>query len=193
VTFLTDFADQAVVLPLLVVVTLALFTLGWRRGAAAWLVALAGTLGAMLALKLVLTACAASLGLLTLHSPSGHTAAASVIAGGLTVVLGRSRALALPAAALAAVVIGLSRLALGLHSLTEVLIGGLVGLAGTAVLLLLAGAPPPAWRPRWAAVAAVAVVLLLHGQHLDAEPRIRSAAYNFAGIFAVCRADQARP
>ena len=38
-TFLTDFADQAVVLPLVLVLALVLAAQGWRRGAAAWLVA----------------------------------------------------------------------------------------------------------------------------------------------------------
>ena len=42
-TFLTDFADQAVVLPLVLVLVLVLALVlaaqGWRRGAAAWLVA----------------------------------------------------------------------------------------------------------------------------------------------------------
>jgi hypothetical protein len=34
--FVTDFADQAVVLPLALTICLALAVAGWRRGALAW-------------------------------------------------------------------------------------------------------------------------------------------------------------
>ena len=81
--FLTNFADEAVVLPLAVGVTIALYALGWRRGALAWAVAVGGTLALMLALKLVEFACGPSL----LRAPSGHTAAAAVVCGGLAVML----------------------------------------------------------------------------------------------------------
>ena len=85
--FLTDFADQAVVLPLIVVVALVLAGLGWRRGAVAWLAAVGVTFGAVLTLKLVLFTCGPALHLATLRSPSGHTAAAAIIAGGIAVTL----------------------------------------------------------------------------------------------------------
>lgn len=186
--FLTDFADAAVVLPLVATVTLALLLLGWRRGAAAWLLALIGTLGVVLVLKLALAACAASAGLTTLHSPSGHTAAAAIVVGGLVVVLGRSFRLAVLAAVPAAGLIGVSRMAFGYHSFAEVVMGGAVGLAGTLVLYWVAGQPPQPWRVRWLAVAVMVVVVLFHGRHLDAEPRIHGIALHAAGLLAVCHA-----
>ena len=41
-TFLTDFADQAVLLPVAAGVAIMLLLLGWRRGALAWTVAVCG-------------------------------------------------------------------------------------------------------------------------------------------------------
>lgn len=56
-TFLTDFADQAVILPLAVVVTLVLWAQRRWRVAAAWLAAIFGVLGVVLILKVVCYAC----------------------------------------------------------------------------------------------------------------------------------------
>ena len=53
--------------------------------------------------------------------------------------------------------------------------GGALGVLGVLGFAGLAG-KPPALRLRWLFAAIVAVALLLHGQHLDAETRIRSAA-----------------
>ena len=142
-TFITDFADQAVILPLVLAIGIALLAQGWRRGAAAWLLAVVATFATMLALKLVFLACSASFGINDIRTPSGHVAAATVVAGGLAALLLRPRRAALPLAGLAAIVIGISRLVLGLHSLPEVALGALVGLMGAWALLLLAGPPPP--------------------------------------------------
>src|SRR5580700_3091621 len=60
VTFITDFADQAVILPLVFAIGIALLVQGWRRGAAAWTLAVLATFATMLVLKLVFMACATS-------------------------------------------------------------------------------------------------------------------------------------
>ena len=41
--FVTDFADQAVILPLLLMVAIALWWCGWRRGALAWAIGVAAS------------------------------------------------------------------------------------------------------------------------------------------------------
>jgi hypothetical protein len=41
--FITDFADQAVMLPVVAAIDIALLAQGWRRGAAVWVGAAAGT------------------------------------------------------------------------------------------------------------------------------------------------------
>jgi hydrogenase/urease accessory protein HupE len=120
------------------------------------------------------------------HSPSGHVAAATVVAGGLAAMLSRRRATILPAALLAAVVIGVSRLVLGMHSLPEVVVGALIGLTGAAALLRFAGTPP---RLRTAPLIAVVVVVaaLFHGLHLPAEAAIRHTALRAAQYIPACR------
>ena len=90
--FLTDFADEAVVLPLIVAIGIALWLLGWRRGALAWIVTACLTLGAMLVLKLLAMACGPD----HLRTPSGHTAAAAFVTGSLAAILFRARSLPSP-------------------------------------------------------------------------------------------------
>ncbi len=183
--FVTNFADQAVILPLVLAIGCTLAALGWVRGALAWVLAVSAILALMLSLKLVAFAC----GPPELRSPSGHTAAAAVVLGGLAVVLGhgrRGRAVLL-AAGLGCVLIGISRLILGVHTAPEVAVGGTVGIGGALALRWLAGTPPRGLRPGWLAAVAVTVVVLFHGWHLDAEPRIHHVALLAAREFRVCR------
>ena len=192
VTFITDFADQAVVLPLVLAIAVALLASGWRRGAAAWILAVIATFAVMLALKVAFLACSQSFGTTGIRTPSGHVAAAAVVTGGLAALLLRRRASILPAAALAAIIVGTSRLVLGAHSLPEVALGAVVGLAGALVLPLLSGPPPPELGVRRIALVAVAVVLVFHGLHFPAEAHIRSTAYRLAHMLAVCQSDDVR-
>ncbi|CAH2604189.1 Phosphatase PAP2 family protein [Rhodovastum atsumiense] len=175
--FLTNFADQAVVLPLTFAVALALVAAGWRRGALAWVTAILVTLAVILVGKLVVHACAGTLlSVSGLRSPSGHTASAAIAYGGLLALLApqawRPRLLAVLAAIVAAAVIGGTRLALGVHTRADVLVGAVVGIAGVMMLSRLAGERPPGVRLALPLAAAVGVVLLFHGEHLHAEGRI---------------------
>lgn len=183
--FLTNFADEAVILPLVFAIACTLAALGWRRGALAWVVVVGATLALMLVLKLVAFACGPPL----LRSPSGHTAAAAVVVGGLAVVLGYGRRprTVLLVAAVAAVLIGISRLVLAVHTAPEVALAGVIGIAGALALSRLAGSPPHGLRLRWLAAVAIAVVLLFHGWHLNAEPRIHHVALRAAHDLHVCR------
>lgn len=187
-TFLTNFADQAVMLPVVFVIAIVLAMQGWWRGALMWLGVVFVTFGLTLVLKLVFLACAPLLGPIDIYSPSGHVAAATVVAGGLTALLTRRRASIMPVAMLAAAVIGVSRLVLGLHSVPEVVAGALVGLAGAAALLTLAGAPPALRPSRLLAVVAI-VAALFHGMHLPAEAAIRHTAFRAAHLLSVCQPD----
>ena len=158
---------------------------GWRRGALVWLGVVSVTFGVMLVLKLVFLACGRLIDPINIHSPSGHVAAATVVCGGLAALLTRRRASILPVALFAAVVIGISRLVLGMHSLPEVVVGALVGLAGAMALVTLAG-PPPALRPGRLAAVVVIVAVLFHGMHLPAEAAIRHSAIR-ALLESVCQ------
>jgi membrane-associated phospholipid phosphatase len=186
VRYLTDFADQAVILPLVLAIAITLAVQGWRRGALTWLAVVASTFLATIAFKLVFLACSPLFGPMDVHSPSGHVAAATVVSGGLAVMLSRRRASILPVAFLAAVVIGMSRIVLGMHSLPEVAAGALIGLAGAVALLRFAGSPP---RLRVAPLIAVIVVVagFFHGLHLPAEAAIRHTAFRAAQFIPACR------
>jgi len=185
VTFLTDFADQAVLLPLAVVVALCLGISGWWRGAAAWLLGVGVTLTLMLLFKIAFIACGPADDVL--RSPSGHTAAAAVVCGGLATILGVSRRLTVPIAFLAAVVIGGSRMALGAHTPLETLMGGATGIGGAWLIARSAG-PVPAFRRGRVAIAAILVVVVLHGARMPAEAHIRGLAWRVGLLLPVCRA-----
>ena len=182
--FLTDFADEAVVLPLIATVALMLGVLGWRRGAVAWLAAIGISFAAVLVFKLVFATCGPALGLSALRSPSGHASAAAVMAGGVAVVLGQRGWVVLASAVLGALLIGATRVWLGFHTPAEVALGGGLGALGALGFTWLAGKPPPL-RLRWLFAAVVVVALLLHGKHLDSEGRIRSAAFGLSVCHAI--------
>lgn len=172
-------------LPLAITVGAVLLAQGWRRGALGWGLAVCGTLATMLVLKLVGIACGPNM----LRTPSGHTAAAAVICGGVAVILGRggrSRTVLL-AAVPAAGIVGLSRWLTGIHTGPEVLLGGTIGIGGALIFARLAGAPPAGLRLRWIVGAAILVLVLFHGWKLPAESRIRTLALLGARELHVCR------
>lgn len=176
--FVGDFADLSVLLPLAAAVAALLAATGWWRGLVAWAVAMAGVLLVMLLLKLGLAVAADQGWIAARISPSGHTAAACAIYGGLGVLLLHGRLPPLYVALLpvgVAMLVGVSRLHPWMHSPGEVAAGAMVGLLGVAGLALMAG-PPVALRP-WPYVAvAVALMLAFHGDRLPAEAAIRHAA-----------------
>ena len=187
-TFLTDFADQAVILPVVLAIGIALFAQGWRRGAAVWAGSILATFGVMMGLKLVLIPCGSA----AFHTPSGHVAAATVVTGGLAAMLRRRRGIVMPVALLAAVLIGVSRLVLGLHSWPEVTLGALVGMAGARAMERAAGPPPPGIDARRLLIIALAVAVVFHGLHLPAEGHIGGTALRLARLLAVCQSDEVR-
>ncbi len=200
--FLTDFGDQAVVLPLAAAIAVTLLLLGWWRGAIGWIVAVPATFGTVLSLKIIFYACHAVLPNWGIHSPSGHTASATVVYGGLLALLGertpsgrrtmRHLLLLLLAAVLLALVFGYSRVDLGAHTVPDVLVGGAVGIAGAVLFVTLAGQPPPLFR-RWALGAVVlGMAGLLHGHELHAEETIQRMAISYWWPFiASCRPGRA--
>lgn len=187
-TFLTDFADQAVLLPVAAGVAIVLVLLGWRRGALAWTVGVCGTLAVMLGLKMLFTICGPAVPELNIRTPSGHTAAAAVIYGGLAALLGLRPAMAVMLSVGIAVLFGASRLALGAHTVPEAVVGGLVGCAGVAVIACLAGPKPPGLRHAPLLAAPLLLLVLLHGVHLHAEPTIGRLAHLLdTWPFTACR------
>jgi membrane-associated phospholipid phosphatase len=191
--FLSDFADQELLLPLGLIWVVVLAATGWRRGALAWIAVLAGTLGCLAVLKIVFLACGRHWTDGVLASPSGHTGAAALFYGGCALLMVRPRGAArfavLLLPPLLAAVVGVSRIMLHAHTLAEVGLGGLVGSLGAFLLRPLAGPPPPQLaRIRMLLLAAVPVLVLLHGSRLHAEDVLRQ--FTIAGLWppASCRA-----
>lgn len=185
--FVTDFADQAVLLPLAAVVAIVLAAAGWWRGAIGWTLGVGAALGLTLLLKLAFLACGHLIPDAALRSPSGHVAASGAIYGGLFALVARIAArgrpirqnLWTPLFTMAVVlVIGASRLALGAHSPPEVLVGGAIALGGALASGRLTGPPPTALRLRPLLALAVLVVLALHGLRMPAEAAITNVAYD---------------
>ena len=188
--FLTDFADQAVLLPVALLFAASLGVLRWWRGLAAWLAAVIGVLGAMALLKYICFACAAPLAFTGVRSPSGHTAASTMIYGGGLALLLRGRVPRVGWAALPFAMAGLfgaSRIAVGAHDWQEVLAGAAVGLAGAGALLVLAGLRPP-MRTVWVAAAVLLLAMGLHVTRLNAETMIHtSSLLTWLPLPAACR------
>jgi len=183
VAAVTDLADQAVILPLAALIGGVLAAAGWHRGALAWCLGVAGTLGTMLVLKLLFIACGPFVLGGTLVSPSGHTAAAGVVYGVLSA--GIVRALTgrggwtFLCAVVCAGLVGATRLVLGAHTWPEVLAGGLIGTLGALALTGMAGRPPAQLRLAPAVPVGLALIVLLHGTHLQAETVVRRTALQF--------------
>src|SRR3954465_2709660 len=86
--FLSDFANLGLVLPLTGLVALTLVALGKRREAFAWCLAIAGTLGIMGLLKLLVFVVVGPQVGDGLNNPSGHTASGTVVYAGLLALVG---------------------------------------------------------------------------------------------------------
>lgn len=172
--YITNFADQSVILPVMVLIALGLVWAGWPRAAVAWAVVVPATLGAVLLGKLLVAGCGSPFPYeWNLRSPSGHAASAGIVFGGMTALLFPARyrvCLGLAFGLAAATVIGLSRLALRVHTISDVITGGAIGIAGAMLLARLAG-PRPQRLKHIPAIASsfVLVVILFHGAHLHAE------------------------
>src|SRR4051812_15420635 len=170
--FWSQFADESVILPLALAMGVTLALLGWRQGAKGWLIAVLGTLGTIIAAKLVFLTIR---GLLPfdLVSPSAHVAAGALVYGSLTALLLRGgRAgprTAIVTSLLFAYLFGTSRIELGAHSQSEVLVGAIVGLIGSVTFVRIAGRMPRGFnRIRLAAASALAV-LLVYGHRFSGE------------------------
>jgi membrane-associated phospholipid phosphatase len=190
--FLTDFADQGEALPLALLGVVALLLMRWRRAAMAWVGAVCVGFGLIALGKMWLAGCG-GVPALGLRSPSGHTVAAALVLGALpALLLGAGPPVIGGAAMLAAAAIGATRLALGVHSMADIVLACLVGTLAAYALAVTAGPRPPAARiPRSGLVLAAVVVIALHGVHLDAESRLRALGQRLFGhtLCAVVRAE----
>jgi membrane-associated phospholipid phosphatase len=189
--FLTDFADQQVILPLTLLLALALAVAGWRRGALAWLAGTLATLGCVTVLKVAFIACGWRWTDGVLNSPSGHAASAALCYGGFALLVlrpsGAARAALLLVPPLLAVLVGVSRVVLHQHTPAEAVLGGAIGTAGAFLLPLLAGPPPQHLPLGRVLLPALVVLALLHGGRLRAEGPLRHFTLDGLWPPASCR------
>ena len=151
------------------------------RCAVAWTAAIGCTLALMVGLKLNYALCGRLVMGAFLNNPSGHTAGATAVYGGLFAILARQAAKpeywAFAFAILITLIVGTSRLILDAHSGWEVATGGAVGLCGALAATRLAGAPPSNLRIGRVAALALLVLVVFHGLHVSAEAAIRELAF----------------
>jgi membrane-associated phospholipid phosphatase len=192
--FVTGFGDQGVVLPFVAAVAIALVAAGARREALYWCAAMVVALSATLALKLFFLPCGHLFPWLSLHSPSGHAAASIAAYGGFALLwakLTRDRWLRvafIASAFLFAIGIATSRVLIHVHTVPEVLLGGLMGLSAPAVLSRVERRmDEPTPRPlSLLLLLPLILVLLLHGASLPVEGKIQTFAAWAADTLGIC-------
>jgi len=143
---LSGLGDIAVVAPASIAVFVALVWLGARRAAAAFAVAIVAAIALALAAKLALAVCGLGASRFAVESPSGHAALGSTFWGAVAAIVAggrrrRERLAIYGAAACVAVAIAYSRVALGAHTVAEVVCGLTIGAAATALFVALRGPP----------------------------------------------------
>ena len=143
---LSGLGDIAVVGPASIALFVALIWLGARRAAAAFAVAILAAIALALAAKLVFAVCGLGASRFAIESPSGHAALGSAFWGAVAAnVAGgrrrRERVAIYGAAVCVAVAIAYGRVALGAHTVAEVVCGLAIGVAATALFVALRGPP----------------------------------------------------
>jgi membrane-associated phospholipid phosphatase len=183
----TGFGDAAVLLPLAAAILLWLVLSRALRAAAWWAVSVIFCGGATAALKIVFWGCQP---IAEIRSPSGHTGLATLVYGAIALMIaiegsGWRRRVALAGGVAAVLAIAVSRLLVGGHSLSEVILGWLIGSASLALF----GPRYRRYRPNGirlspALLGAVVLVSVLHGRRLHAEELLHRIA-DYLGI--ACR------
>lgn len=191
-TFVTDFGDSALTLPLAALTLIFLLASTWRRAAFAYLLAV-GSAGLGIGfLKLLLASCGKPLAGLQLTDPSGHAAMSAAIYGALALAIGRAlpvrfRLWPIIAATLLVAGIALSRVLLQAHSPAEVAAGLIVG--ALSILLfrkVLGPGQAPALRLAWFALGAIAVAIAMHGTRWPIEQWIEDIGHLIRNRWAGC-------
>jgi membrane-associated phospholipid phosphatase len=192
-SFVTDFGDTAVTVPLALLMAGALAAARYFRMALGWCVAILACAGSIAGLKLALAVCGHQSGASALASPSGHTALSTAVYGGFAVVFGAqlerpARHALLAAAAALMLGIAASRAVLHYHTAIEVAVGLAVGSLALAGVVALTGHYRPARLPILPlGVAALAVALIFHGARWPAEHAVRRLGFWLKVLAPLCR------
>lgn len=189
----TSLGDSALLLPLIAWIAICLLLPpSSRRDGLRWVFAAAFCGGSVMLSKLLFMAWGIGPPGLNYTGFSGHTALAILVWPALAGVLGRdvTRAWRLPMIALGALIgaaVAVSRLALKVHSPSEVWLGAVVG---TAVVICFlrslrpAAAVPPAgsaWRPALIAGGALLIGLVCYGRVFPSQHILQDVALWLSG------------
>ncbi len=197
--FVTDFGDSGLLLVVAALVTLHALARGRRATAGRMLLAVLAAGMGMLLMKLIFIGCSAAMGQEALRSPSGHAALSAAVYGTLAGLA--SRHLSTPwrvlvwAAALALIgSIAASRVVLGFHTISEVLLGVVWGIASAWLAWRVTRAPQGHRTPVHAAPLVASLVfalVMLHGVRLPSEPLVQFLSYRLA-LHTPCDVQQAQ-
>lgn len=189
---LTDFGDCAVLLPMvLITVAWLLSRPSTRHNGLLWAATVLACGGIVALSKLVYMAWGVGLPGLDFIGFSGHTALSCVVWPALPALLVPPRHRQLRRALVAAGVvlalgIACSRLSLGAHSISEVVLGALLGLGLTALFLSLRQHTARLGVPVWQVGASLLVALLLcYGRTFPANHLLKDTALFVSGHGAI--------
>ena len=190
--FLTNFGDEAVLLPLAAATLIWLAILVGRRTAITWCGAIVIAGGATAVLKIYFSACATPIP--ALDSPSGHTSMSTLVYGGLALIIGAetnswARIAAGAAGAALVAAVALSRVAVGAHTLADVVAGLVIGGGALALFARSYLQERRVERQIWPLLAAAAIfAAALHGHHAPLEPLWQRMAAYLHDTAGLCRA-----
>ena len=195
----TNLGDSAVMLPCIALIALWLVIPAATRGLALrWLLLTLGVMAVVAASKLAFMGWLVSLPGLDFIGLSGHCAIAAVVWPGLGGLLGGRRSVRWQAAgiglgALIALAVSASRLVLHAHSVSEAVLGTLLGGVGALAFLIRHRAR---WRlPERVYVALLSLLLVLplvYGHRFPSEPLLAHLARQLSGHAAYQREDLQR-
>ena len=170
-----------------------------RHLALCWLLAVGGCAATMTVLKLGFLTCGDLILQGAIHTPSGHTAMASVFYGAAAITTGhlssplqQKRRLLLSAAVVLAIAVGVSRIAVSAHTPAEVAAAFVVGFGWLFVFSFLTrrdGAiplPPPAMLAALGGLYGGLLALVMAGEHVTVEGVLGQIAHLLNTRWGVC-------
>jgi membrane-associated phospholipid phosphatase len=172
----SNLADQAVLLPLSATIGATLF-FQWKKGAIVWILGMIITFGIIVLSKLM---CYMIVGHwpfnVGLRSPSGHVAAGAAIYGSLfALIVSRGESSVLAAFIFSSVLawfFAVTRLDLGVHTRSEVIVGSVIGIVSAILIAKFAGTKPSSFSPVPLTMLSLLIVSLTYGSMLRSEPVI---------------------
>lgn len=176
--FLTDFADQAVIMPVVFIIFLCIAKAN-KKQALVWLGGIGAFLFLVLIGKMFVHACGQYLPEWDLKSPSGHTASSSLVYGALIgyIIQDKTFYRTFLIAFLIAIIFGFSRLYLEVHTVADVVTGGLIGTLGATMVRYLQVKIENTTELQMIHIRKIAIVvgvvfIALHGIHFNQETKI---------------------